>query len=116
LDVSDAALMLKKVALLSAASALASMVLPFPGGPYSKMPRTGARSPEKISDRSLQVHTGPTHGSSNSSSSSSSSRRRSSSSAGWQHQHTTAWSISSPPCQQQHQLTAASRCLLAPSA
>jgi hypothetical protein len=49
-----AALMLKNVARLSVASAFASIVLPLPGGPYSRMPRTGARSPEKMSARSLQ--------------------------------------------------------------
>jgi hypothetical protein len=45
--------MAKKVALLSAASALASSVLPLPGGPYSRMPRTGARRPVKMSARRL---------------------------------------------------------------
>jgi hypothetical protein len=48
-----AALMLKNVARLSVASAFASIVLPLPGGPYSRMPRTGARSPENMSARSL---------------------------------------------------------------
>jgi hypothetical protein len=51
--VREAAEMAKKVALLSAASALASSVLPLPGGPYSRMPRTGARRPVKRSARRL---------------------------------------------------------------
>jgi hypothetical protein len=42
------------VARLSVASALASSVLPLPGGPYSRMPRTGARRPEKMSARNLE--------------------------------------------------------------
>jgi hypothetical protein len=54
LDVKDAAEMLKKVALLSLARALASMVFPLPGGPYSNRPRTGARNPWKMSARKLQ--------------------------------------------------------------
>ena len=37
--------MAKKVARASAASALASSVLPLPGGPYSSNPRAGARNP-----------------------------------------------------------------------
>jgi hypothetical protein len=41
--------MLKKVDLHSVATALASKVFPFPGGPYSKMPLVGALIPVKIS-------------------------------------------------------------------
>lgn len=52
LDVSEEADMLKKVAFASAASALASSVLPLPGGPYSSSPRAGARSPRNRSARS----------------------------------------------------------------
>lgn len=45
LEVREEAEMAKKVARASAASALASSVLPLPGGPYSSRPRAGARSP-----------------------------------------------------------------------
>lgn len=38
LEATDEAEMLKKVVLHSVATALASRVLPVPGGPYSKMP------------------------------------------------------------------------------
>lgn len=40
---------LKNVDLHSVAIALANIVLPFPGGPYSKIPLLGDRSPLKIS-------------------------------------------------------------------
>src|SRR3989338_2853357 len=51
LDVSELALMLKKRAPDSAASARAIMVLPFPGGPNSSSPREGARIPRNRSGR-----------------------------------------------------------------
>ena len=37
--------MLKNVALLSVATALANIVLPLPGGPNNSNPRAGARRP-----------------------------------------------------------------------
>ena len=43
------ALQLKKVDLHSVAIALASIVFPFPGGPYKRIPFEGASSPLKIS-------------------------------------------------------------------
>ncbi len=51
LEVRVEAEMLKKVACASDASALASSVLPLPGGPYSSSPRAGARSPWNRSAR-----------------------------------------------------------------
>ena len=45
------ALMLKKVLLHSEAHAFANIVFPFPGGPYSKIPRVGFRKPVKMSGR-----------------------------------------------------------------
>lgn len=48
-DTKELALILKNVALHSVATALASIVLPFPGGPYNNMPLVGALKPTKIS-------------------------------------------------------------------
>jgi hypothetical protein len=52
-EVNEEALMLKKVALASVATALASIVFPFPGGPNSNKPFGGLLSPVKISGRRL---------------------------------------------------------------
>ena len=52
LEVRVEALMLKKVDLHSVATALASKVLPVPGGPYRRMPLLGAYRPLKMSGRS----------------------------------------------------------------
>ena len=41
----------KKVASTSVATALARCVLPVPGGPYSRIPRQGRRSPEIRGDQ-----------------------------------------------------------------
>jgi hypothetical protein len=49
LEVRVLALQLKKVDLHSVAIALASIVLPLPGGPYNKIPFDGERRPLKIS-------------------------------------------------------------------
>lgn len=46
-EVKELALIAKKVALLSAAQALAIKVLPLPGGPYINSPFGGCRSPGK---------------------------------------------------------------------
>ena len=46
-DVRLEALIQKKVAFDSLATALAKSVLPLPGGPNSSKPRAGARSPVK---------------------------------------------------------------------
>ena len=43
--IKDDALILKKVHLHSVATALASIVLPLPGGPYSKIPVSGLLIP-----------------------------------------------------------------------
>jgi len=43
------ALMLKKQLLHSVATAFASMVFPFPGGPYKRIPFVGALNPVKTS-------------------------------------------------------------------
>lgn len=53
----DAALIEKKVARASQLTALASMVLPVPGGPNRRMPRGGLRRPVKRSGRSCGVTT-----------------------------------------------------------
>jgi hypothetical protein len=50
-DVNVAALMLKKVALHSDATALASNVFPLPGGPNKSNPLAGALNPVNISGR-----------------------------------------------------------------
>lgn len=49
LEVKVEALTLKKVDLHSEAIALASIVLPFPGGPYSRIPLAGDKMPLKMS-------------------------------------------------------------------
>lgn len=49
LEVSVLAETLKKVQVDSVAVALANIVFPFPGGPYSSSPRVGARRPLKMS-------------------------------------------------------------------
>mmetsp|Transcript_9902 Transcript_9902/g.19979 ORF Transcript_9902/g.19979 Transcript_9902/m.19979 type:complete len:388 (+) Transcript_9902:142-1305(+) len=51
LEVRVEALMAKKVQVDSVATALASIVLPLPGGPYRSRPRVGARKPLKRSGR-----------------------------------------------------------------
>lgn len=57
LEATDEAEMLKKVVLHSVATALASRVLPVPGGPYSKMPYTPQAA---CTCHPLQIFTGPT--------------------------------------------------------
>lgn len=49
LDTMELAEMLKKVVLHSVATALASKVLPVPGGPYTSTPFHGCSSPVKYS-------------------------------------------------------------------
>lgn len=52
-DVSDDALMLKKVEFDWDAMHLPTIVLPVPGGPNSRMPRGGRRKPVNISGRRI---------------------------------------------------------------
>lgn len=52
LEVKEAELILKNVALECEAMHLPIRVFPVPGGPKSKMPRGGRRRPVKISGRS----------------------------------------------------------------
>ena len=47
LETTEAAEMLKKVMLHSVATAFASIVLPVPGGPYTKIPSQGRNRPVK---------------------------------------------------------------------
>ena len=49
------ALQLKKVDWHSVAMALASIVFPFPGGPYKRIPLDGAKSPRNISGRMVGI-------------------------------------------------------------
>lgn len=49
LDTSELAEIEKKVHLHSVATAFASMVLPFPGGPYNRIPESGDLMPENRS-------------------------------------------------------------------
>ena len=58
LDVKEAALMLKKLQLASVATALASIVFPFPGGPKRRSPRAGDRSPSNKSGLNVGNITG----------------------------------------------------------
>ena len=51
LEVSEAALMLKKVHFASVATALANIVLPLPGGPNKSRPLAGALKPLNRSGR-----------------------------------------------------------------
>jgi hypothetical protein len=53
LEVNVLALMLKKLDLHSVATALASSVFPFPGGPYNRIPFVGALMPVKSSGLNL---------------------------------------------------------------
>ena len=51
-EISELADTLKKVDWHSEATALAIIVLPFPGGPYNNIPLVGSRGPVNISGRS----------------------------------------------------------------